>query len=223
MHAGDTSSSVLAAPVAVCWSVKGGSGTTVVAAALALLSAQRRPTLLVDLAGDCAVALGAGEPHGPGVTEWLRSANADATALGRLAVPVGERLDLIPRGALDVTDADRWDDLAAALPVLGPAVVDAGTGEPPAALLGPGVTSLLVIRPCFLALRRASRLARRPSGVVLVREAGRALRSRDVEQTLGVGVVAEVDVDPAVARAVDAGLLQARLPRPLASQLRGAA
>jgi hypothetical protein len=86
-----------------------------------------------------------------------------------------------------------------------------------------GVQSLLVIRPCFLALRRATQASCRPSGVILVREPGRALRTRDVEHALGVGVVAEVDVDPAVARAVDAGLLQARLPRPLATQLRGAA
>jgi Cellulose biosynthesis protein BcsQ len=211
------------APVVVCWSVKGGSGTTVVAAALALLSARQRHTLLVDLAGDCAVALGAGEPHGPGVTEWLRSANADGAALARLAVSVGERLDLIPRGAAGAGTGERWEDLGEALLTLAPVVVDAGTGEPPGALLRAGVTSLLVIRPCFLALRRATQSVCRPTGVVLVREAGRALRARDVEHSLGVGVVAEVDVDPAVARAVDAGLLQARLPRPLASQLRGAA
>ena len=214
---------VTIAPVAVCWSVKGGSGTTVVAAALALLSAQRRPTTLVDLAGDCPVALGSSEPHGPGVSEWLRSPNADAVALGRLAVDVGERLGLIPRGLAGVADEARWDELVAALHELAPVVVDAGTGEPPAALVAGGVQSLLVIRPCFLALRRAAQLARRPTGVVLVREPGRALRSRDVEHALGVAVVAEVDVDPAVARAVDAGLLQSRLPRPLASQLRGAA
>jgi hypothetical protein len=207
----------------VCWSVKGGSGTTVVAAALALLSAQQRPTLLVDLAGDCAVALGAGEPHGPGVTEWLRSANAGAEALGRLAVPVGERISLVPRGSAGIAVDERWEELGQALHELGPAIVDAGTGEPPGALTAGGVQSLLVIRPCFLALRRATQANCRPSGVILVREPGRALRTRDVEHALGVGVVAEVDVDPAVARAVDAGLLQARLPRPLATQLRGAA
>ena len=40
----------------VCWSVKGGSGTTVVAAALALLCAERGPTVAIDLAGDLAAA-----------------------------------------------------------------------------------------------------------------------------------------------------------------------
>ena len=46
----------------------------------------------------------------------------------------------------------------------------------------------------------------RPTGVVLIDEPGRALTSRDVEHALGVPVVAEARLDPAVARAVDAGL-----------------
>jgi hypothetical protein len=56
-----------------------------------------------------------------------------------------------------------------------------------------------------------------------VREPGRALTRRDVEEVLGVPVRAEVDVDPAVARAVDAGLLASRLPRALERGLRNAA
>jgi hypothetical protein len=66
-------------------------------------------------------------------------------------------------------------------------------------------------------------LAIRPTGIVLVDEPGRALTSTDVERALGVGVVAEVRLDPAVARAVDAGLLIARLPRSLSLSLRTAA
>jgi hypothetical protein len=212
------------APVVVCWSVKGGSGTTVVAASLALLSARHHPTVLVDLGGDCAVALGASEANGPGVSEWLHSANADADALGRLAAAADERLTLVRRGDQPLGADERWADLAVALRRHAPAIVDAGTGEPPPALVdGGGIQSLLVIRPCFLALRRAAQLVHRPTGVVLVREPGRMLRARDVEHALGVAVVAEVDVDPAVARAVDAGLLVARLPRPLVQSLRGAA
>jgi hypothetical protein len=47
---------------------------------------------------------------------------------------------------------------------------------------------------------------------------------REVEHRLGVPVVAEVDLDPAVARAVDDGLLsEGRLPRTLARGLRDAA
>ena len=79
------------------------------------------------------------------------------------------------------------------------------------------------MRPCFLALRRAVAAPVRPSGVVLVREPGRSLGRRDVEDALQVPVCAEVDLEPAVARAVDAGLLATRLPRSLAHALRHAA
>ena len=41
----------------LCWSAKGGSGTTVVSAALALVLSQQRPALLVDLAGDALAVL----------------------------------------------------------------------------------------------------------------------------------------------------------------------
>jgi hypothetical protein len=44
-----------------------------------------------------------------------------------------------------------------------------------------------------------------------------------VEDCVGAPVVAEVSVDPQVARAVDAGLLATRLPRGLARELDRAA
>jgi hypothetical protein len=47
---------------------------------------------------------------------------------------------------------------------------------------------------------------------VLIDEPGRALRARDIECGLGAPVVATVLLDPAIARAVDAGLLLARVP-----------
>lgn len=213
----------MGAPLTVCWSVKGGSGTTVIASALALLSSRSEPTLLVDLAGDCALALGIAEPTGPGVAEWLRSANAGADALTRLACEVTATLRLVPRGRHAPTSEDRWDDLANALATLGPVVVDAGTGTPPTDLLAAATHSLLVIRPCFLALQRARALPVVPTAVVLVVEAGRALGSRAVEHAVGAPVIAEIEIDPAVARAVDAGLLASRLPRALVHQLRGAA
>ena len=78
-------------------------------------------------------------------------------------------------------------------------------------------------RACYLALRRAADPPLRPSGVVLVTEPGRALDRTDVEQVVGAPVRAEVAVDPAVARAVDAGLLASRLPRGLERALRRAA
>src|SRR5918993_2143833 len=56
-----------------CWSSKGGAGTTVVAAALAVLLAERCPAgaLIADLAGDVPAALGVAEADGPGLAGWL--------------------------------------------------------------------------------------------------------------------------------------------------------
>ena len=90
-------------------------------------------------------------------------------------------------------------------------IVDAGCGEPPEELLTEPARSLLVTRPCYLSLSRACRL-RRPDGIVLVEEPGRSLTATDVARAIGAPVVARVTVDPAMARAVDAGLLAARLP-----------
>ena len=72
---------------------------------------------------------------------------------------------------------------------------------------------LLVIRPCFLALARAVAAGWRADGVVLVHEPWRSLGPDDVERALGVPVVVRLEHDPAIARAVDAGLAVARLPR----------
>jgi hypothetical protein len=82
---------------------------------------------------------------------------------------------------------------------------------------------LLVLRPCYLALRRATSLETRATGIVVVDEPGRALRRRDVEEVTGLPVVAEVPVDPAIARAVDAGLLSCRMPPTLGRALRAVA
>jgi hypothetical protein len=130
------------------------------------------------------------------------------------------------RPAVLVDRADLLAGVLAADPR--PVVADCGTLRPGDA--GAAVTvaasasvSLLVVRPCFLALRRSAAAPLRPSGVVVVAEPGRALGRREVEDVLRVPVRAEVPWDPAVARAVDAGLVAARLPRTLARSLRGAA
>ena len=104
----------------ICWSPKGGSGTTVVAATIAL--AAPRPTLLIDFAGDLAACLGAAEPptgDGPsgsghdGILDWLRS-DAAPERLDDLAQPIEDGLDLIRRGTLDggPIDESRWGSLA---------------------------------------------------------------------------------------------------------------
>lgn len=72
----------------LCWSAKGGSGTTVIAAALALVLSRTSPTVLADLCGDIPAALGLAEPSGPGIDDWLASPTADTEALRRLTVEV---------------------------------------------------------------------------------------------------------------------------------------
>jgi len=205
----------------VCYAAKGGSGTSVVSAALALSGSGE--SVLVDMAGDAADVLGVAAAGAPGLAEWFPS-EVDASALDDLAVPATSRVGLIPSGGGPVAGADgRWSELGAWCSRRhGTVVIDAGTGDPPPELCAAADAVLLVIRPCYLALRRARHLRTAPTGVVVVSEPGRALSSGDVASTIGAPVVARVHVDPAVARAVDAGLLATALPRRLARELRGA-
>jgi MinD-like ATPase involved in chromosome partitioning or flagellar assembly len=210
-----------------CWSVKGGSGTTVVSAALASVIARttEREVVLADLGGDCPAVLGLPEPSGPGIAEWLVAADATATALRRLEVEAAPGVFLLPRGE-GALPTDGGDRLVAALAAdIRPVVVDCGPANAPLALAVASVSSLslLVLRPCYLALRRALAAPLRPSGVILVVERNRSLSRRDVEDVLGVPVRAQIAWDPQVARAVDAGLLSTRLPRGLDRALRAAA
>lgn len=209
----------------VCWSTKGGTGTTVVSAALALVASKSRPMVLVDLGGDAPAALGLPEPQGPGALDWLASPTADGQALRRLFVPVTDTLQLLPCGhRTQPIAAQRWADLAVALASLGDGVVvDAGPGEPATELLASAARSVLVTRQCYLALRRVVAHGPRPTGVVLVCEPGRALTGRDVEHAVGAPVVAEIPWDPAISRAVDAGMLTSRMPRSLSQPLLEAA
>lgn len=207
-----------------CWSVKGGSGTTVVAAAIALMAAERLgDTWFVDLAGDGPAVLGAAEPAGPGIGDWLMSpASVGVEAIARLPIPVGGGLSLIPLGARRQPTGPRWQLLAEALAVAPQvSVVDLGTAPPPGPLHERAAHDVLVVRPCYLALRRAAALTRPPTAVVMVNEPGRALKKADVEHVTGSPVVAELEWDVSVARAVDAGLLAGRLPRSLRTGLGG--
>jgi hypothetical protein len=144
-----------------------------------------------------------------------------ADALRRLEVDVGPGLKLLARGAstgAGVASALRAEALPALLADDARVVVaDCGRADrPPGRELAASATfSFCVLRPCYLALRRALAADLRPSGVVLVGEPGRALRRRDIEDVLGVPVVAEVPVEAAIARAVDAGLLATRVGRPI--------
>jgi len=203
-----------------CWSVKGGVGTTVVASALAL---QRSRTdapgvVLADLAGDAPAVLGLPEPSTPGLAGWLAAGvDVPVDALARIEVDVAPGLQLLPRGDGPLTAA-RADVLAAVLDASPrTAVADCGRADDPAAMavIARAQHSVLVIRPCYLGLRRARQHPLRPTGIVVVNEPGRVLSSSDVEATLEAPVVAVVEIDPHVARLVDAGLLSGRLPRSL--------
>jgi len=205
------------------WSVKGGSGTSVVSAGLATLLTQRgREVLLVDLAGDQPALLGIPEPTGPGVGDWLGSPDGDAAALGRLEIEVADGLRLLPGDVSGAVGAERVRELVAVLRSDRRAVVvDAGGRSPDSALrsaLCEEGTSVLVVRACYLALRRAVRSQVTADSAVLVVEPGRALDGTDVSRALGIPVH-ELDWDPTVARAVDAGLLSSRPPRGLARDL----
>jgi len=212
-----------------CWALKGGVGTTVVTAALGLtLHRAGHDVLLVDLAGDLPAALGLPEPSGPGLTDWLETGDdVPADGLGRIEVAAMPGLSVLPRGGGAVGPTERVEAFVAALDPARSVVVDCGVldrGHPaPSVVAARSTHSLLVTRACYLALRRAADPPLRPSGVVLVTEPGRALDRHDVERVVGAPVRAEVALDPAIARAVDAGLLASRLPRSLERSLRHAA
>ena len=208
------------------WSPKGGSGTTTVAAACALVTARGPGARLADLAGDQAAMLGMGADPPTGLLDWLAAGpDAPTEALDRLAIEVAPGLALLPRGSLE-----HQFDLsasAAAGAALGVALrdsvtttfVDLGADATPSAqaLLEVADVGLMVVRGCYLTLRRAVAATGLASthGIVLVDEPGRSLGSREVADVLGRPVLARVPVRSAIARAIDAGVIASRLPDPL--------
>src|SRR5438874_1587232 len=149
------------------WSPKGGSGTSVVAAAAALVMAREGSVRLADLSGDQPGIFGVADPA-TGLRDWLRlGPEAPVDALERVAVDAAPRVSLLPSGTADVAPA--LPEAGAALAVAlaqdaRPTVVDACTlspgSVPPAvdASLEVAEASVIVIRGCYLALRRAVRL-----------------------------------------------------------------
>ena len=168
------------------FAAKGGQGTTVVAAAAALIHAQAgRRTLLIDAADqhDTFAVLGMPEP-------------VDLTQV----VAVDPNLDVQAREP--GTDFDATDGYEVV-------IIDAGRHRP---AFG---TATLVTRACYLALRRAIAVTPAPDNAVLVHESGRALGRSDVAAVLSVPIIVTIPADPTVARVVDAGLLAAGLPAAL--------
>lgn len=208
------------------WSPKGGSGTSVLAAACALVLARHGGARLADLDGDQPAIFGLAADPTTGLFDWLAAGpEAPSDALERLAVPAAPGVVLLPRGEdrplAPMAAAEAGAALAVCLrdgPV--PTLVDAGTGAAPAvrALVEVADASVIVVRGCYLALRRAvhSPLHARAAGVVLVDEQGRSLGANEVRDVLDRPVLARIPVRAPIARAVDAGILASRLPDPLA-------
>lgn len=201
---------------AVCRSPKGGVGTSVVAAALAVRrAAMGHATVLVDLAGDQLALLGLNSGNGLGVGDWLAAGeDAPVDGLAGLEIPVVAGLHLVPCGR--TPSPGRLPVLAGVLAAGHRSVViDAGCSDSVSWAAGPA-TEVVVMRPCYLALRRAGPLP--PAArVVLIEEPGRALTASDVSAVLGVPIWRRLAFDPVVARSVDAGVLAQRFPRSLRS------
>jgi len=196
------------------------------------LASVGRSVVAADFAGDLAAALGVAEPAGPGVLDWLDAGpTVPVESIGRISHRTDGGITIVPRGHWGdhsgAASADAGQRLAHALRTArsgGSVVADCGTVDCEAmrAFVAAADRSFLVLRPCYLALRRAVRAAR-PTAVVLVNEPERSLHRRDVEDALGVPVAAEIAWEPAIARAVDSGLLSSRLPRGLSRALRDVA
>ncbi len=226
-----------------CWSVKGGVGASVVAALLARQAAEMFSSgaLLVDLDGDAPGVLGVPEPSSPGIAEWLSAEDeVRIDALRLLEREAAENLSLLPRGSGPLRHPERAEVMSRELSAEHrETVIDGGClwrpgGDSPdlkskpdeievrRAVVAQADRSWLVTRPCFLALRRAARAPLQPSGVVLLQEAGRALTPNDVEDVVGAPLVLRLEVDPAVARSVDAGVLVGRFPNGVAKAVQQA-
>ena len=208
------------------WSVKGGVGTSVVAAATAIrLASDDREATLVDLTGDQPALLGmvAGAvPSEPGVGDWVAAGDGVAAdAIGRLLEDVAPGLRLLRQGTQPALDSleDGRRRLVLALEMLariGPVVVDAGLDPfEVRSDLAARHRPVCVLRSCYLALTRAQRVSGPYDRVVLVEEPGRALRVRDVASAVGASDVERVAWDPRVGRSVDAGTIVSMLPPPL--------
>lgn len=174
---------------------KPGQGCSVFAACAAIGSPHER-TLLVDWGGDLPAVLGIAQPSDENY----------------LPIQINDRLWLAsPHGYCDYGDLEEGFDCI---------MHDWGTVDDLS--VAPGDV-YLVIQPCYLALRRATKFFDAPEikGIIVHTQPGRALTSRDISRAIGAPVISEYLTDPAVARAVDAGILATRLARSITQAAHG--
>ncbi len=208
-----------------CWSPKGGSGTSVVAAACALVLARQGGARLADLGGDQPAILGLGPDPAVGLLDWLAAGpEAPGEALDRLAVEVAPGLDLLPRGTADEDAGRPSPETGAALGVAlrdhsTPTVADLGSllcSAPAAAeaFLAVADVTVVVLRGCYLALRAGVGVPAfgRADGIAFVNEPERAISPKQVLEIVGPRPLVKVPVRARIARLVDAGVFHRRLP-----------
>lgn len=211
----------------ICSSVKGGSGTSVVAASLAVTALLVHPdstSLIVDLAGDQPAVLGLPEPE-HGLTDWM-SHRSDLRFHD--LVESHDRLGVVGRGRghLPAAGHEMWghlrDELLERSRRGDTVVVDVGRGMLPGDF-DDHALRLLVVQPCYVALKRFVENRPDVDGTVVVCPPDRVLTVSDVATVTELPVLAQIPMHPDVARRVDAGLLRSRLPRiihlPLAALL----
>jgi hypothetical protein len=209
----------------VCWSPKGGSGTSVVTIGLAIVESRsdtphgkRASTVIVDLAGDIPAILGMDDPL-IGLAEWITEPTAfDIRAL---LIDHGNCLRVLPRGraSLPESRSGAWSRFLLELTDLSNSgctvIVDAGRGPIPRPMEAVADHQYLVTRPCYLALRRAQFVHHTSKAAIVVTEPDRALRPSDVAKVLGLPIAATLEISADIARRVDAGIISSRPPAEL--------
>lgn len=221
------------------WSVRGGSGTTVVCSALASTWSRSVPTVLVDLCGDAPALFGRPTTTRPGLMHWcMAHQSVGPESIGDLVdtqggkgtpdlLHAGQPLHRGEGGSEPDAAASRGEEqrlekrLQQGLQWLAQTydrvVIDLGTRTDARAeaLLRASTASLLVMRPCTITMREAIRSKRAVVGTVLVGSGSGSLRADDVEALLGVPVFAHIPTVRSIPAAVDAGTFGQRLPRQL--------
>ena len=206
------------------WSLKGGQGTSATAALAAVRAAKNhsQAVRLVDLGRDQPAIFGTAEVS----DSWLsRRTHSDqgADALDRALVELAPNLSLLPRGDGPLNprragELIEWHKAENTTTIVDVGTLGRGRDEGFAdsvhlKIIAESDQSIMVTRACYLALRRAVNPPVRPTGVVLVTEAGHVLTRSDCERFIGTLVVATVATDPDIARAVDSGMLSTRIPK----------
>lgn len=163
-------------------SPKPGTGTSTVAALIALSSGVK--TLIVDQSQsqDIDALLGLASSHEP-VRQVTNLVDLVITDLIGVAFPSDYDLIVIDRGV-------------------------AQQGHTRSVLID-GAENYLVTRKCYLSLRKANKLVQH-DGVIIVDEEGRALTNKDVKSVLQTPIVGVVAYSAPLTRSIDSGLLPNR-------------